>query len=204
MQRRERGVEFNPRPMAREHRIPIAIGTSVLNRNVILSNRDRLALQTRTHRCSNSPDQQSDLDPSEWQDRPEPLGREETRHEKGRRCHGTDEDACRTWRQGIAASELKAFDRRRITVRQRAQPRIVGDSSTHLDNARRLRGAAMLATQRRACKRKYRMRKGFSDGGLGWRLVGRFAGGIDVGTSKMKCYRTASNTKSIRISQSLA
>ncbi len=99
MQRRRRGVEFNPRPMARKYRRPLAVPATMHDRDVVLNDRDRLALEPIAHRFVDSPDQHGDFHGGVEEHGPETMPRERG-GDRERRCgDGSDKDARRSGSQ---------------------------------------------------------------------------------------------------------
>jgi hypothetical protein len=79
MERRERGVECNPRPMPRKYCELLVPSLVVLDRDTVISDRDRFVNHAGTHRSVDRPHQPENFEHREQQHRPETISGEKRR-----------------------------------------------------------------------------------------------------------------------------
>jgi hypothetical protein len=84
MQRRQRGVEFNPHPMTRKYRNPINLRAMPFNGDSFFSNADHFAPSAIAHGRTNCPYQQANFQSGEGQHRPKTLKCEKGRYRQRR------------------------------------------------------------------------------------------------------------------------
>jgi hypothetical protein len=84
VQRRKRGVEFNPGPVTRKYRFVASASIYAYKTHGIGTDRDRFSHQPMPHGSTHSPGQQRNLQTGKRQDWPKPLHREEASHTEGR------------------------------------------------------------------------------------------------------------------------